>query len=48
MIKYGGAAVFTKTRPFFLGLILGTMVVTGTWLIIDFFTGMRGNGIRVL
>ena len=48
ILKYGGAAVFRKTRPFFLGLILGQMVVTGTWLIIEFFTGMRGNGIRVL
>ncbi len=48
ILKYGGAAVFRKTRPFFLGLILGTMVVAGTWLIVDFFTGMRGNGLYVL
>lgn len=48
MIKYGGAAVFRKTRPFFLGLILGTTVATETWLLIDFFTGMRGNGLHVL
>ena len=43
ILKYGGAAVFRKTRPFFLGLILGQMVVAATWLTIDYFTGMRGN-----
>ena len=43
MLKYGGSAAYTRTRPFFLGLILGQVVVAGLWLVIDFFTGMTGN-----
>ncbi len=42
-LKYTGAAGYARTRPFFLGLILGQVVVTGMWLVIDFFTGMTGN-----
>ena len=47
ILKYGGATVFRKTRPFFLGLILGQMVVAGTWLIIDYCTGMVDNSLGV-
>jgi len=45
LIKYGGAGVFRKTRPFFLGLILGQMVVAATWMTIDYFTGMTLNSL---
>ena len=43
ILKYGGSVWYLKTRPFFLGLILGQVVVAGTWLVIDTFTGMTGN-----
>ena len=43
ILKYGGPRLFTKVRPFFLGLIAGQFVVMGVWLIIDHFTGMKGN-----
>ena len=43
VLKYGGAAAYSRTRPFFLGLILGQVVVAGMWLVIDYFTGMTGN-----
>ena len=43
VLKYGGAGLYRQTRFFFLGLILGSFVTTGTWLIIDYFTGMVGN-----
>ena len=43
ILKYGGPRLFTKARPFFLGLITGQFVVMGIWLIIDHFTGMKGN-----
>jgi hypothetical protein len=43
ILKYGGPVLFTKARPFFLGLIAGQFVVMGVWLIIDHFTGMKGN-----
>ena len=43
ILTYGGAASFRKTRPFFLGLILGHTSIAGVWLIIDEFTGMKGN-----
>ena len=42
-LKYGGPGIYRTTRPFFLGLIMGQIFVSGMWLIIDFFTGMEGN-----
>ena len=43
ILQYGGSAGYTRTRPFFLGLILGQVFVAGLWLVIDYFTGMTGN-----
>jgi hypothetical protein len=43
--KYGGAALYRKLKPFFLGLILGHLVTAGIWQIIDFFTGTQGNSL---
>ncbi|MEW6752080.1 MAG: DUF6785 family protein [Candidatus Latescibacterota bacterium] len=43
VLKYGGPGLYRSTRPLFLGLIMGQVVVAGLWLIIDFFTGMQGN-----
>ena len=35
--------LYLRTRPFFLGIILGFVVPGGIYLIIDHFTGMVGN-----
>ncbi len=43
VLKYGGVGLYLKTRPFFMGLILGQIVPGGVFLIIDHFTGMTGN-----
>jgi hypothetical protein len=43
VMRYGGPALFRKTRPFFLGLIVGQYVIAGVWLIIDYFTEMTDN-----
>ena len=48
ILKYGGASLYQKLKPFFLGLILGQFVTGGMWLLIDHFTGMTGNVIPVL
>jgi hypothetical protein len=42
-MKYGGPSFFRRTRPFFLGLILGQFTIAGLWLLIDLFTGMTDN-----
>ena len=47
VLKYGGPAMYQRTRPFFLGVVLGQFVVGGLWLLIDGFTGMVGNTIPV-
>ncbi len=47
VLKYGGPAMYQRTRPFFLGVVLGQFVVGGLWLLIDSFTGMVGNTIPV-
>ena len=48
ILKYSGSGGYARTRPFFLGLILGQVVVAGMWLVIDYFTGMVGNVIGYL
>ena len=45
ILKYGGPRLFSRLRPFFLGLILGTFTVSGVWLVVDLFTGMIHNDI---
>jgi hypothetical protein len=43
VLRYGGAKWYRKTKPFFLGMILGQYVSGGMWILIDGFTGMQGN-----
>ena len=43
VMKYGGPVLYRRTRPFFLGLIMGQFAISGIWLIIDYFTGMTDN-----
>jgi hypothetical protein len=43
VLQFGGLALYHASRPFFLGLIMGQVFVTGFWLVIDHFTGMMGN-----
>ena len=43
VLKYGGVRLYMKTRPFFIGLILGYYTPGGIYLIIDHFTGMINN-----
>ena len=45
ILKYGGSSLYGKSRPFFLGLIIGQVAVAGQWWIIDFFTGQFGNAV---
>ena len=43
ILRYAGVGLFNQLKPFFLGLILGEAVVGGTWVVIDYFTGMQGS-----
>ena len=43
VLKYGGVRLYVKTRPFFMGMILGYFTPGGFYLIIDHFTGMTWN-----
>ncbi|MDP6017165.1 MAG: hypothetical protein QGI32_13795 [Candidatus Latescibacteria bacterium] len=43
VIKYGGPGLYLRTRPFFLGLILGQFVTAGIWYAIDFHLGSSDN-----
>ncbi|MDP6595162.1 MAG: hypothetical protein QGI86_04585 [Candidatus Poribacteria bacterium] len=47
VLRYGGGGGYKKARVFFIGIIVGLLVVGGLWLIIDSTTGMRGNRIRI-
>ena len=43
ILKYGGVRVFQNAKPFFLGLILGQLLSTGAWFIMDLALGVVGN-----
>lgn len=47
-LKYGGPRLFLSLRPFFLGMILGQFVSAGTWIAIDYCTGMMDNMVFVI
>ncbi len=47
VLKYMGPNGYRSTRWFFLGVILGQFASGGAWLVIDGFTGMTGNVIRM-
>mgnify|MGYP001251759965 CR=1 FL=1 len=43
ILKFGGARLYYKARPFFLGLLGGQFATAGIWLVVDSFTGKVGN-----
>ena len=43
VLKLGGISLYRRTRPFFLGMILGAFTTAGAWLVIDFLTGRQGS-----
>ena len=47
ILKFGGASVYQKSKPFFLGMALSQVVTGGLWLVVDGFTGTVGNTIPV-
>jgi hypothetical protein len=42
IMKYGGIKIYNKAKEFFLGMILGSFVTAGIWIIIGFLTGIQG------
>ena len=45
VLKYGGASLYRRSQGLFLGMIAGQVLVNGSWLVIDYFTGKVGNSI---
>ena len=43
ILKYGGPKLFDRGKPFFVGLVVGQFTCMGFWLVVDHFTGMKGN-----
>ena len=43
VLRYGGVALYRRTRPFFMGMIAGHIVPGGLFLFVDHATGMVGN-----
>ena len=47
VLNYGGPRLYERTKPFFMGVILGQFMAAGFWLLVDSFTGVKYNHIRV-
>ena len=47
VLNYGGPRLYERTKPFFMGVILGQFMTAGFWLLVDSFTGVKHNHIRV-
>jgi len=43
VLRYGGGRLYRRWLPFFAGLIFGEFFSAGFWVIVDFFTGVRGH-----
>jgi len=43
ILKLGGISLYRKTRPFFLGMILGAFAAAGAWIVIDYLMGHQGS-----
>lgn len=43
ILRYGGAKIYEKFKPIFIGLIVGQFVISGLFLIVDFLTQKTGN-----
>lgn len=39
LLHYGGALVFRRARPFFIGLIIGEMLAAGGWMVVGLISG---------
>lgn len=40
VLKYGGAKLFRRLRPLFLGLVLGQVSGAGLWMVVDLVAGL--------
>jgi hypothetical protein len=47
ILRYGGAKIYYKTIPFFIGLILGSIGAMGVWILISVFAGQAVNPILI-
>ena len=47
VLRLSGARGYATGRRFFIGVIVGMLVVGGLWLAVDALTGMQGNRIRI-
>lgn len=45
ILRFGGLLWFRASLPFFLGLIVGQYTCNGFWLVLDYFSGAKGNQI---
>lgn len=43
LLKVGGAAMYERAKPAFLGMILGQLMAGAFWKIVDLITGETGN-----
>jgi len=43
VLRMGGISLYRRTRPLFLGMVLGAFTTAGAWLIVDWLAGREGS-----
>jgi hypothetical protein len=44
ILRFGGASLFTRLRPLFIGMIVGAALVSMLWVIVGYFVHWPGGG----
>ena len=47
-LRYGGAGLYRRAKPWFIGLVIGQISAAGLWFVVDCFTGMQKNAISLM
>jgi hypothetical protein len=43
ILRWGGMRLFSRTRPLFLGLVLGEFAAAAVWIVVDSIAGVHGH-----
>jgi hypothetical protein len=48
IVRFGGARLYQRAKPFFIGLIFGEALTVGFWLVVNLLLISSGKGVEFL